>query len=599
MASVTAEVVITEMQLNASNYVAGANQVIAANQRLQASAMSLQAAMGGAGGGGFGNNNVFNFGGGGGGSGGGIFGGRGIIGAYMFLRVIREVEHAIEDLAKKFVDLSVEAFKQFASFDTLSRSFEGIYGSGMKAGQMMTYLRDIAMTSAFHFRDLADAARSISVAGLDVNRFLPITQGFALAMGKIDSGGLQDFIGILRRIMGGNTGVALGPRGIGRYGVSHQELENYGATFDAQGHFTGTINQALDAIENVFTHRFKAIADKVTGSTEVALSNWADAVQQAMIDFGAGMKDQVIDPLTQATSAFNTLRQGGVFKSLGSTLWSTILGGVDLSGAEPFKFTANDKETQAQAAARYRKEFTAYTNQRTGYTSEGGYLHATTTGDPIQDTLIHIGGGIVSLVEYAREYVKGAKATYDVLSGIYNLTRYIAAIPTLGLSLLLPAAGKWAVSGAVQAGQDWEDQQFGNLRGQALSRGLHPERYGAPQAPPGTGIGGVDPDEEPEDPKERKKEYSEWKKYMRETAENTRRMARQMDLSAHAFGGGDLGRIGVTPVELSTYRHGSGTTGGIEGVMSDTGKRIGYIVQGMIWDAISHGMRQGMFLGSR
>lgn len=579
------DTLITAMILDASGYEAGAQKVIAADnamiasfKRVTAAYKSMVSAMGtsapGGGGGGFGGGNWTNFGGntfnagrgnfspnfsnlgrgafsgnsfalsfgGGGGGGGGM---QGLAGTYLLLRGIREVEHALEMLGRKFIEFSGDALKEYSTFDTLQRSFIGVYGSAEKAAQMMNYLRDVAMVSAFQFRDLADASRSLSVAGLDVGRFLPIAQGFALAMGHINGAGLEDFISILRRIMGGNTGFALGPRGIGRYGVSRQELEQYGATFGGanQSHFTGSINQAFDAIEGVYKSRIAKIAESVTASSEVVLSNWKDSIKQATIDFGAGMAQNVIGPIKAVTSALNTLRQAGVIKNLADTVYQ-IIGLSDMLGdnsgrtGKLGKFDPSDPSgwMKGQDAAKY---------------------------------LVEIAGGIVTLVEFVKLEVE-----------------QLAAIGRLFFGDRMIGDPESVLSYALKAGEDFKQSAFMQMFLDASNREKHPERF-KPPAPVGTGIPGVDEDALPE-----------VKNHLKHIRDSSERIARHFDSRSTAFGGGDIGRMGVTPVELANYWSTSSKgTHGVKNAMSHMGEMIEQYIAQRIHQALSNAMRQGVIHG--
>jgi hypothetical protein len=519
-----AATIIEEMILDASGYESGAQRVIAADNLMIASFQRVQqahAAMAAQLGAGYqvpGPPPIIGSPTGGGSGGGGGYGGGlgGMFGIYLAIRGIREVEHAFEELGKKFIDFSENALKQYASFDTLQKSFEGIYGSSEKAAQMMTYLRDAAMTSAFHFKDLADAARGLSVAGLDVNRFLPIVQGFALALGHVDAGGLNDFVSILRRLQGGNTGVALGPRGIGRYGVSRNELEQYGATFDNKGHFTGTINEAFDAIEAVFKARISKIAEKVTASSEVVLSNWGDAIQQATIDAGAGIAQNLIQPIKTLTGAMNDLRQAGVFKDLFDTLYQIIdVGGIigDKKGA--------------------------------------------------QDILIEIGGGIVTLVEF----------TKIMVTEIQGIAKGIAQF----LGIEVDPSTEWGT--AVDIGNRWKQTAHMEMDLDEARRKKHPERYGAPNAPTGNQIPGLDDDA---------KEANGHLRHIRHSAE---RIASHFDARATAFGGGDIGRMGVFAYEMTSFWKRSG--GSVSHITKEFGTALEHEMKRIAHEAFASGLKQG------
>jgi hypothetical protein len=564
MGSQVAEELISQITLNDAQFqqrakplIATANAIATALNNMKAAAGAANQALGvqfgagntfnlgkGAMGGGYGNNYFGGGGNGGGGGTGGVGGGGAfasqILGATLLYRGIRMVEGAVESAAKAFLDFSGDAMKEFETFDTVEKAFIGIYGSSQKAAQMMGYLKDQAMTSAFQMRDLADAARGLAVAGLDVGRFLPIVQGFALAMGKINGEGLEDFVSILRRLQGGNTGMALGVRGIGRYGVSRAEMEQYGAKFGgpAGTHFEGTVNQAFDIIEKIFKARIEKIAQSVTASSEVVASNWKDAIQLATIDAGAGIMQNLIEPIKQATAAMNSLRQAGFFKDLFDTLYQ-IIGVSDMLGSSEklrfdfSKFT-DPKTGQQRPATKEEMKAAIQAYERTRF-GEGdhnplvtGSGLPTTTGDKLQDIMIDIGGYIVTLVDFA-------KLSWLELVDIYDFFTGGQASPAT-----------WSLlAAAMQQGDDFRLSSYMKARNDWRDRVNHPDKYGAPTAPSGNAIPGLDDEEEAQTG------------YLSDIAANTRSIKQRME--AFAYGGNDATRHGVTPVELSAHANGRGS----------------------------------------
>ena len=506
--------------------------------------------------------------------------------AYMVMRVFREFEHALIELDRMIIRISEDSLKQYASFNTLEKSFQGIYQSSQLAAQMMTYLRDTAMTSAFHFRDLADAARGISVAGLDVGRWLPITQGFALAMGKVNSEGLNDFVSILRRIQGGNLGVALGPRGIGRYGVSRAELKAQGGTFDEHGHFTGSINQALDAIERVFSTRIKGIADSAKQSFEVVLSNIGDAMQQAKIDFGHGLADVLTNPIKDLTGALNDLRQSGALQDFGEVLAGIVTSGLPTGGeALKYDFTKGPNGEDL-TPAQQKKAMLDYRNRRFGYgpakDDEGNDIPRTnvpsTTGNPIEDVLIQIAKYVVEMVEYQKEFVDGLSIAINVLKALLSVT-------PLGY-VISKSIGNFTMKDAGKIGDAMQQEMYQRSVLGWQDRVRNPQKYMSPSAPSGTGTPGVDEDEIPQ-----------MNQHLKHIREHTSRIAAHSDSQKTAFGGGDIGRQGVFAYEMGAYYRGA-SGGGIKTIMANAGSALAQAIQREVHAAFRAGIQQG-YVGAR
>jgi len=391
-------------------------------------------------------------------------------------------------------------------------------------------------------------------------------------MGHIDAGGLQDFVSILRRLEGGNTGFALGPRGIGRYGVSRDELENYGAKFDEKGHFLGSINQAFDAVEAVFKARIKSIADKVTASSEVVLSNWADAIQQATIDAGAGIAQNLIEPIKQMTGAMNSLRQSGVFKDLFDDIYQIIDVAGLLGGSDKIRydFTKDPLTGKDLSEADQKKARDAYEKQRFGEAGGSGFgsKTPTTTGDSTQDLLIDIGGYLASIVEFV-------KLSALELADIVNF--FLGGNGAYEKDSIAAQAAK--------AGEDFRQSAFDRARIDWRERVNNPDRFKAPGAPDGNAIPGIDDDKE---------EGLDHLKHIRHASE---RIANHFDARTTAFGAtGPYGSAGVTRVEMGNYYQNLGS--GISHKFASFGMSLEQEFQAMISRAFGHGVRQGYVMGS-
>lgn len=214
-----------------------------------------------------------------------------------------------------YVRLGQAAVSKFTTFDTIERSFIGIYGSAEQAAQMMAYLEAKSLRSAFGLEAMATAASSLALAGIDVGKFLPVVERLALVSGQGEAG-LADAASVLRRLRGGQVAEALGPEGLGRFGVNRQDLLAMGASFNAQGQFQGTVEQALDLIVRVAEGKLKRVADEVGKGAAATLSNVQDAWDKALTDAGRVIMTAFTPVLIEATEAFTALVKSGALKSL-------------------------------------------------------------------------------------------------------------------------------------------------------------------------------------------------------------------------------------------------------------------------------------------
>ena len=183
-----------------------------------------------------------------------------------------------------FVALSIKAANEF---DSMERTFGAMLGSAEKGKQMMAWLRQYGMTSGFTQDAIIESARSITALGLEVDKWLPTLEKFALFAGP-DPSNLTEMAAIMRRLVGGQIADAFGPEGLGRFGINRNMLSQYGAQFDKQGSFIGGVTEALGVLERMATESpiLKNLKAAFDDSPAVRFSNAVDAIGAALVDAG-------------------------------------------------------------------------------------------------------------------------------------------------------------------------------------------------------------------------------------------------------------------------------------------------------------------------
>lgn len=383
------------------------------------------------------------------GSMGSMFGSLGAVGGPVTVAAL-----AVAAFGAAAVATGKAAIEAFIPFDTIERGFIGILGSGKAAGQMMEYLEARALKSAFGLQDLAGAASSLGMASLDVGRFLPLVERLALASGNVSGSGLMDASSVLRRLRGGQVAEALGPEGLGRFGINRQDLMAQGARFNGQGQFVGGIDQALAVVEATVNKRLGNVADEVGKGAAATFSNVADSWDKAMRDVGRTLYTELGPAIIEVTRGFNAFLSSGALNDL-----------IRMGGALG-AFDWHAVATGLLAFAFALKTVTAIYGLTMAGFVKGGVIGA----------VVALFQGVPSLMEDMRQGLIGALVRMS-LNGL-----------------------------------------------------------GDPSAP---GIPGAN------DP------IASVAENTRETADNTRKM---LDHSRHIFGGGDLGRMGVTPIEIGSRR---------------------------------------------
>lgn len=232
-------------------------------------------------------------------------------------RDIMMVEGATLALDAAFAGIS---YAKFLQENTMELSFDGFLHSMQKGQEMMEYLKQTALVSPFQFMDLSKSALSLTELGVDVNRYLPDIQALAMATGQISGQGLENVVEIFRRLRGGETGLALGPRGLGRFGISRSDLEEYGAEFSKGGQFKGSIQDAFDTVDALIRQRFFPLMQEMMKAPAVQVSNLGDAIDQAMIEAGKAFNSTLLPLVKNLTDAINDLTKNSFFQDFAEEL---------------------------------------------------------------------------------------------------------------------------------------------------------------------------------------------------------------------------------------------------------------------------------------
>jgi hypothetical protein len=287
MATVSDEL-ITKISLDDSNYKSGAKGV-------QSATMGMKTAIDGA----FGKVGITN-----------VTQGLGSIMGFASRAAV-----VVGGLAAGFSALAWKGIQASAEFDTMGKTLGGALGD-MKAGvEMLKALEGYANKSAYGLTDLASAATKLSAGGLDIGRYLPIIERFALVISGTDPSGLEQVVGALIRAKGGGFGEAM--ENIRRAGVGVQDFEAIGANkFNKGGQWTGTPDEFLEALVKVSEGRLKNIADAVMKSDAVKLSNLFDSMGQALRQFGAVVSAAALPGLVALTNKIKELVDNGKIAEL-------------------------------------------------------------------------------------------------------------------------------------------------------------------------------------------------------------------------------------------------------------------------------------------
>lgn len=227
--------------------------------------------------------------------------------------------------ATALVAFANSASEASASFDTMKRTFAGALGGVEQGAQAMAYLEDYATKSAFGLEDLARASSQLAATGLDVGRFLPIIERFALVASDVDPQGLIQVAGALARVKGGSYGEAM--EVFRKAGVGANDLRAQGIKVTKAGEIQAEAGAVFDAVQRISEGRIKTIADSISGGAQNIRANVGDVAGQAFRQLGEEVNKTLLPFLQDFTKEMGVLVESGVipvvtqqFMGLGSGL---------------------------------------------------------------------------------------------------------------------------------------------------------------------------------------------------------------------------------------------------------------------------------------
>lgn len=413
--------------------------------------------------------------------------------------------------------IAYAATTQYAAFETIRLTFAGLADSMEKADQMMRAIKGYSLKSVFDEEPLARAALQLAQIRLEAGEYLPIIEAIAIRSGEITPDKLLEVVSILRRLRGGQIADALGPEGLGRFGIGREELIAFGAMVDGSGEFKMNVEQALNVVKAIANSpESKRIKEMLEGSPQTRISNALGALQAAFREFGAAASQFVIPALESIASVAQFLAESGWLKQLSSG-FAELFGEDDgKRGFIKFLFTVVS-----------------------AFEVIGSYLgnivrNAVQAFEVISAVNLKVLQGLtlpLRAMLWALDKVRGTNLVGELdkmLSGIskFGLLGGLAAnlygFEELGDAIRNGADAKMASFDAWQKSKSKKEAAGGNAFPNIVSgtSSENPVQQALNDIARSTG----------------------------DTASNTKQ---QLDMQRYVLGGGDLGRLGVTPLEMS------------------------------------------------
>lgn len=442
--------------------------------------------------------------------------------------------------ATALIGLATYAVNAAVEMDTLKRRLVGVTGDAAKAARLWEVVKKLAQDSMFETGPVAEAAIMLEAFGVSAEKWtkLAVVMGSAFG-GTADK--LADFVAILGRLKGGQISEALGPDGLGRFGVSREVLRQFGAVFDKNGAFVGSAEEAMAIIERVVKEKFGAIAASMEGGPMAKLASFWDSVKFAAAEAGAVILTALLPHVEQLTNLFSWLVSSGVITDITTKLVGLFNIG---SGQSPLVYGVllliSSVYELANAIPELVKRFSVGM-------------------DSIKDAIalvatLAVAGFAIAVVQAVSSAIVALMALGEVLALIISEEATALTMTIVGIAAVVAAVAAGVM--LFKALRDQLDKVGMSIKG--LTGGLVDPSRIAKRADDWSKQVGAPAPMAPSDIGQALSEQAGVQQALNQIAGNTAATAtntqKALDMQRYVLGGGDLGRLGVTPVEISGGR---------------------------------------------
>ncbi|MBN9504006.1 MAG: hypothetical protein BGO01_03645 [Armatimonadetes bacterium 55-13] len=328
MSAVTVDEVITRYTLD-DRYSAKAKNVTSATNNMGAAATKAGGAMGGGGAGLMGI--VGRLGGGLTALGGTAMGVVGAIGSVVTVVLAAAAAYGtlLVSATAAAGALAFKGLESFAVVDTNIRKWSAFLDGGMKAAmQMEKYIRNFMLTSNFQYEALAAGVTKLLMMGEDVEKLLPTFERLATVPGNFSTADMDAVADMFMRIKGG---AQLGElrETLGRFVIALKDLKEIGGLDESM---VGDSAAIMDAVVKTINIKLAGVTETAAGSVTASLGNLGDSFNSLFIKIGE-MVAPVLAPFMDKIQSFMTYlaSDGGPIDRVGQALLK-VFGEADAGG---------------------------------------------------------------------------------------------------------------------------------------------------------------------------------------------------------------------------------------------------------------------------
>lgn len=237
----------------------------------------------------------------------------------MLNTVANTIVSVVTQIAQTVKSLLEEGVKTFANFQRIELSFKAF--DIKKAKELFQWIKDFATQSVLDFEDLAQITPQLAAANIPIKSSLKAIADIAAPFGKEK---IQELGDALVRARGErNFGRVM--QTLGSMGINANDFEKQGLKFNDQGRAqfddpSMKFEQFFDAFLKVAKIKFGKVGEELENSLTVSLSNLGDKWKQVWSTFGEGIAPVLTEILNHIRGILGIFDFKDAGKRLGESL---------------------------------------------------------------------------------------------------------------------------------------------------------------------------------------------------------------------------------------------------------------------------------------
>lgn len=160
--------------------------------------------------------------------------------------------------------------------------------SQAQANAQISWMLRYAEQTPFQVHGLVEASTMLESFAINSRKWIPLVGDLASAFGGTNEQ-VSELVEAVGKLRSGLSGVAF--RTFRRFGISHEDFERRGATFDKGGELTSDTDDAMNILEEIIQDRFGGMMERMRGTYTQVMSNIADV--------GTNVLRETVSPLFQ------------------------------------------------------------------------------------------------------------------------------------------------------------------------------------------------------------------------------------------------------------------------------------------------------------